>query len=155
MSKAKMHGLENRILELAAELYRRGHHLVPEEWLRLEITMSQLKALLIVFQEGPTACGALAHSMGVSLPTMTGILDRLEEKGLLVRRTCPDNRRQVINDLSAEGRELMERLWASRRDFWSSLIGALSDAERQVVADGFEALVKAASSLSRSQQVKA
>src|SRR5215207_9891605 len=92
-------GLVARVLDLQASLYR---YLRPaREWLEVDLTMPQLKVLLILYSESGTPMGHLAASLGVTLSTATGIVDRLVERGLIVRHESPQDRRLVLCQLTA------------------------------------------------------
>lgn len=117
-----------RVLDLADEFFRLARHRVPLDWLRTDLTMPQLKVLYTLYIDGPQTCGALAAAQALSLPTMTGILARLERHGYLRRRRDSRDSRRVISSLSRRGRELVDRLWASGRD-------ALADVLADVPAD--------------------
>jgi DNA-binding MarR family transcriptional regulator len=113
-----------RVLDLADEFFRLARHRVPLDWLRTDLTMPQLKVLYTLYIDGPQPCGALASALGLALPTMTGILTRLERRGYLRRRRDSRDSRRVVSSLSRRGRELVDRLWASGRE---ELAGVLAD----------------------------
>ena len=73
----------------------------------LNLTMRQLKVLLTLARRGPLAGHALTAEMGVSLATVTGIVDRLAAQGLVSRREDPTDRRVRLLELTAEGRKLV------------------------------------------------
>lgn len=73
----------------------------------LNLTMRQLKVLLTLARRGPLAGHELTAEMGVSLATVTGIVDRLAAQGLVSRREDPSDRRVRLLELTAEGRELV------------------------------------------------
>ncbi len=113
-----------RVLDLADEFFRLAHHRVPLDWLRTDLTMPQLKVLYTLYIDSPQACGPLASAQALSLPTMTGILARLESRGYLKRRRDSRDSRRVVSSLSRRGKELVDRLWASGRE---GLAGVLVD----------------------------
>ena len=113
-----------RVLDLADEFFRLARHRVPLDWLRTDLTMPQLKVLLTLYIDGPQTCGALASALGLALPTMTGILARLERRGYLRRRRDSRDSRRVVSSLSRRGSELVDHLWASGRE---GLAGVLAD----------------------------
>src|SRR3990172_9577640 len=94
-----------RVLDLAEEFFRRARHRVPMDWLRADLTMPQLKVLLALYLDGPQTCGSLASTLGLSLPTMTGILGRLERRGYLQRSRDPNDGRRFISGLSLQGED--------------------------------------------------
>ena len=73
----------------------------------LNLTMRQLKVLLTLARRGPLAGHDLTAEMGVSLATVTGIVDRLAAQGLVSRREDPSDRRVRLLELTAEGHKLV------------------------------------------------
>lgn len=103
--------LIERVLELEEKVYRALRPIVPKEWLSIDLTMPQLKVLLLLFTDGPTRMSVLASALSVSMTTTTGIIDRMVQHGLLVRDSDPEDRRAVVCKLSEKGQELMTCLW--------------------------------------------
>ncbi len=87
----------------------------------LSLTLTQLSALASLDQHGPLTPGALAEHEKVQPPSMTRVLAKLEEKGLVSRRPHPDDRRQHLVStteaaqtmLTADRRE--REAWLGRR----------------------------------------
>ncbi|MGE5262072.1 MAG: MarR family winged helix-turn-helix transcriptional regulator [Acidobacteriota bacterium] len=89
------------------------------------LTLPQFLVLISIKRRG-AGCpiGALAHATFQSHPTMTGIVDRLQEKRLVVReRDNSKDRRQVVVNLTENGRRLLQRATSARRE---RMIRALS-----------------------------
>ncbi len=133
----------DRILDLGDEFFRLARHRVPLEWLRTDLTMPQLKVLYTLYIDGPQTCGALASVLELSLPTMTGILARLERRGYLIRHRDNQDTRRVISDLSRRGRRLVDRLWASGREGLASLLADVPDDDLQTIERALEILIEA------------
>jgi DNA-binding MarR family transcriptional regulator len=94
-------------LELAVALVG----LSSSDWAALPLTMPQFKVLaLLVRGETPTV-SEVAHVLHVTPPTASGILDRLEEKGLIVREDDPVDRRVVHVRLAGDRRTLLRQLF--------------------------------------------
>ena len=72
------------------------------------LTHAQLNALyvLFVFYPEPVAVKVLKSRMLVNNPDMTRLLDRLVNKGFILREICPENRRKVDVTLSVSGKDL-------------------------------------------------
>ena len=138
-----------RILSLGDEFFLLARDRVPMDFLRTELTMRQLKVLYTLYLEGPQTCGALASAQEVSLPTMTGILARLERRGYLDRRRDREDARRVISDLSSEGRELVNRLWASSREGLANLLAEVPEDDLDTIERALTILIDALSAPSR------
>jgi DNA-binding MarR family transcriptional regulator len=132
-----------RILDLSDEFFRLARHRVPLDWLRTDLTMPQLKVLYTLYIDGPQPCGALASAQALSLPTMTGILARLERHGYLQRRRDSRDSRRVVSSLSHRGRELVDRLWASGREGLADVLADVPADDLYTVERALEILIEA------------
>jgi len=79
------------------------------------LTPGHMKLLMHLEEGDARSMGALAHSFGCDASTMTWLVDRLEERGLVERRMPPADRRVKAVALTPSGvatkAELAERLY--------------------------------------------
>ena len=92
------------------------------------LTASQGKALTVL-RRGPAAMRALAHTLTCDASNMTGIVDRLEKRGLVRREPSPSDRRIKNVVLTAEGERVADVIRAKMRTTQEGL-DRLSDQER-------------------------
>src|SRR6185437_7942610 len=104
-----------------------------ERWAAADLTMPQLKVLLLLANSGSAPVSWLAARMSVSTPNITGILDRLEERGWVRRTSDPRDRRIVRIVLSDDGQELLHSLFTAGT---AQVQGAMSE----MPADSLKAL---------------
>jgi DNA-binding MarR family transcriptional regulator len=76
---------------------------------RLGLNRTDLRCLDLLEQLGSITAGALAEASGLTSGAVTFVIDRLESAGFVHRRRDEQDRRRVVVDLDAEGRE---RAWA-------------------------------------------
>jgi DNA-binding MarR family transcriptional regulator len=76
------------------------------------------------------------------LPAVTGTVDVLVKKGLVVRKDDPDDRRIVICELSKEGQEMMSRMWQLGQRQMEKLLHGLSVVELQKAEEVAEILFR-------------
>jgi DNA-binding MarR family transcriptional regulator len=62
----------------------------------LGLSSNELRGLELVAAEGETTAGRLATALRLTTGAVTGVVDRLEQRGLVRRRTDPDDRRRVL-----------------------------------------------------------
>lgn len=67
----------------------------------LGVNPSDMQCLQLL-QRGPRTAGELARETGLTTASMTGMIDRLEKAGFVVRRRDPDDRRRVIVEIDAD-----------------------------------------------------
>jgi DNA-binding MarR family transcriptional regulator len=79
------------------------------------VTLTQVRALVIVASRGPLHLAALADDMGVHPSNATRACDRLVAAGLLDRRDNPADRRHLLLTLTVAGREMVDGVMHRRR----------------------------------------
>ncbi len=94
------------------------------------LTGPQLAVLREATRSGPLRIGELARALHLSQPTVTGILDRLEKRGL-VERTRPQNDRRTVNvNATLAGQELLDRAPSLLQDRFRRELRKLEDWEQ-------------------------
>ena len=141
--------LVDDILDLGDRAFRELFPIIPTQWLHLDLTMPQLKTVLLLFTEGPSRMSHIASGLGVSLATATGVVDRLVERELVSRQGSPEDRRVVLCRLSARGEELIGGLWSLARDRSRELLEALQPPQLLLLGEALEALLKAGEATKR------
>ncbi|GAA4796694.1 MarR family transcriptional regulator [Actinomycetospora chlora] len=91
-----------------AASYRRG--LAP-----LGLTYSQYVVLLVLWEHGPTTMGRLCRELHLDSGTLSPLLQRLEERGRVVRRRRPEDERTVEVSCTPDGEALREPVMAVQR----------------------------------------
>lgn len=109
-----------------------------------DLTHSQISALQSLDLGGALTPRELAEAERVQPPTLTRIVSRLEELGLVARTPHPSDGRQVILALSPAGRELLEGYRRTRDEWLARRLSELSAEERDTVARAAEILSRIA-----------
>jgi DNA-binding MarR family transcriptional regulator len=110
------------------------------------LSAPRLSALSVVVAVGPIAVGELAAAEQVRVPTISRLVDALEEDGLVRRVPDPGDRRIVRVEATAAGRALLQ---AGRRRRIAALakdIGALSAKDRKALIGAIPLLERLAGS---------
>ena len=114
------------ILKISEDIYNAIPLDVPPEWLNSDLSVAQLRVLLVLQAQGPSRMSSIASVIGVTLPTTTGVVDNLVRKEFVVRENDSQDRRLVICKLSAKGQELISKLWISGRFQMENLLDGLT-----------------------------
>ena len=141
--KQKKEELIGSILQLTDKLFRQLLPIIPMEWLHLDLTMSQLKVVLLLFITGHSRMSDISSELGVSLATATGVVDRLVERKLLIRNGDPDDRRVVLCQLSNDGENLIRDLWQLSQKRAGDLISSLDTPQLLLISKALQTLVHA------------
>lgn len=94
------------------------------------LSAPQLAALRLLERTGPMPPSALARALYLSHPTVTGILGRLETRGLVRREPGARDRRTVLVHLTAVGGELLSRAPSLLQERFQLELGRLAHWER-------------------------
>jgi MarR family transcriptional regulator, lower aerobic nicotinate degradation pathway regulator len=88
-------------------------------------------AVLIALKEGAhDTQGAIADELGYDRGQLVGLLDELEERGLVERRRDPNDRRRQLVRITAQGKRMLTSLRALARRVEADFLAPLSDEER-------------------------
>jgi len=118
------------------------------EFLEIAITMPQAKLLYLLGAVGELHMSDLVIRLGVSLSTISGLVDRVVDHGLATRREDPADRRQVVVALTPAGSEFIDRFRELNARQMRELLEHLDDAELDQVRLALGALARAASRIS-------
>jgi DNA-binding MarR family transcriptional regulator len=132
------------LLDLHEAYFKRLRAASLPAWLRLNLSVPQLRVLHLLVYDGPQLPGALAQSLGVAPSTVTGLCDKLLERGLVRREDDPRDRRCTRVMASEKGQELVAEHVTSTREHLLRLLEGLSTEERQLVGDALSTLARAA-----------
>jgi DNA-binding MarR family transcriptional regulator len=119
----------------------------PEAWLELDLTMKQLKVLVVLGALGPARPSVIAAHIGASAANATGVLDRLVAQGYIERRPDAADRRALLVELTEAGHAIVSQLYTSGEERLARAIGALSIEDLQALDRGSSALAAATRNL--------
>ena len=97
---------------------------------RINLCDSDFRVLEALLHKGPLPVNVIGQKVDLTTGSITSAIDRLEEKGLVVRKNHPDDRRIRIVELTAKGRRLIERAYAQHRLDMEQAVQGLSREER-------------------------
>jgi len=115
----------------------------------LDLTYAQSQVLYYVGDHPECHMGDVAKAFGVTLPAVTHIIDRLEQKHFLIRGDHPADRRVYILELTRQGKALVHELRSMQKRGVEQVLGRMSADDRAKVIKGLEALVDAATEETR------
>lgn len=98
------------------------------------VTLTLLAALMTLDKCGPMSPGELAGHERVQPPSMTKILAKLEDKGLVERAPHATDRRQVVVTVTDAGRALLANERRERDAWLSTRLAMITPAERELLA---------------------
>jgi DNA-binding MarR family transcriptional regulator len=131
-------------LELYQSILKSMLYPALHEWFALDITLAQLKVLFLLSQESPKTVGAVAQTIGISLPTASQLIERLVQSGLVQRVESSTDRRVTHVSLTESGDRLVRRLRQGQQERLRDWIESLSEEETIQLRTGLLALARLA-----------
>ena len=111
-----------------------------KSWHRHALSLVHLNVLTALEAEGPLSMRRLAEAMDVSDASATGIVDRMEKRGLVERIHGTDDRRVVLVHATDAGRQVFTDMAAHRRQGLSKILGELTAEEIAGLLIGMRAI---------------
>jgi DNA-binding MarR family transcriptional regulator len=117
------------VLAHVGEVVRLRRPEIPPWIAATDLTFGQLRLLFRLARHGPTPMSRLAEWLHVDKATATGIVERVERHGLVVRQHRGDDRRVVECRLSGAGTALVAEIDGLRLDALRQALGLLDEGE--------------------------
>jgi DNA-binding MarR family transcriptional regulator len=109
-------------------------------WHSGSLSLIHLNVLTLLEADGPLSMSHLAEGLDVSLASATGIVDRMEQRGLVERRRDADDRRVVSVHVAPGGKKVFEDMDQRRRAGLTKLLTRLNERELRGLLAGHQAL---------------
>ncbi len=130
--------------ELAFLLSQVGAHgsaRFAERLAPLNLTPSQVGILGVIERADGLSQQTLGETLGLFPSRLVGMLDELEQRGLVERRNSPRDRRSYALHLTSAGHEILEQVGHIGRAHQESLCAALDEPEQAQLADFLRRIV--------------
>jgi DNA-binding MarR family transcriptional regulator len=108
-------------------------------WLRGSLSLVHLHVLTTLETEGPLPMNRLADALDVSVASATGIVDRMEQRGLVERRRSTSDRRVVQVHVTDPGADVFKTIDEHRRAQVTAILERLTDNELASLLVGLRA----------------
>ena len=95
------------------------------------LTMTQFDVIATLGNQLPMSCKELGEKTLVTKGTLTGVLERLEAKGLILRQANSEDARSQLIGLTLEGQSVFEKVFPEHLEFLNKAFKKLSSDELQ------------------------
>ena len=117
-----------------------------EEFERSGNSMYQFSVLAVLAEGAKETQATIADGLGLDRSQLVGVLDSLEERGLIERRRDPNDRRRHTVSLTARGKRELVKMRGMVKRIEDSFLAPLDEESRRVLQ---EALLRVAASYDR------
>ena len=116
--------------------------------------LTDFAALEALLHKGPLTISEIQDKVRLASGSMTAAVDRLEKRGLVVRKSSPRDRRERVVELTAEGKRLATSCFERHAKDLEALMSALSDREKKQIYGSLKKLGLLAAEKLEKQQAK-
>lgn len=104
----------------------------PEKWNNtfLDYSKNEIFALLFVYRKGVTNMSEITQYLGIPLNTTTGIISRIEKRGVVRRERDPDDKRIVTVTITQEGIEFLTDELNYISYYYNRIMDSISEEEK-------------------------
>ncbi|MGM9988378.1 MAG: MarR family winged helix-turn-helix transcriptional regulator [Bacillaceae bacterium] len=115
----------------------RAHHTV-EEIIRKDIAKyglnpTEFGVLEFIYHKGDQPIQQLGKKILLTSGSLTYVVDKLEKRGLLVRKQCPKDRRVTYASLTEEGHAFIEEIFPKHQEVIDDIFSMLTEEEKNVM----------------------
>ena len=118
----------------------RERMLAFRSWLKGSLSLIHLHVLTVLEADGSIAMSRLAENLDVSVASATGIIGRMEERGLVIRRHGEADRRVVLVEPTEAGIAIFRDLTEHRRQHLTAVLARLTNDELAALLTGLRAM---------------
>jgi DNA-binding MarR family transcriptional regulator len=101
---------EIQLVELLRQINKEISKCLMPIFREKKLSIAEISVLMRLYRTAACRATDLATMIGIPASTVTGILDRLEKRGLLKRRQDPNDRRSVLIEAAPRTREFVAQL---------------------------------------------
>ena len=119
----------NTVGALMGKIHRAMKRFMEGQMKNFDITPPQFEVLLTLWEQDGRALNELGKLLSRDGPTITGIIDRLEKKALVLRRRDSADRRCIRVELTPKARGLRDEMTSRLQDSLGDIAGNFSAIE--------------------------
>ncbi|QIZ06118.1 MarR family transcriptional regulator [Priestia megaterium] len=109
------------------------HDRIKEEMTKNKLGITEFSVLEVLYQKGKQTIQQIGNCILVSSGSMTYVIDKLEQRGLLRRNACPDDRRVIHVTLTDDGNEWMNDIMPKYHKFVNQMFDSLDSDEAETL----------------------
>jgi len=126
--------LQDEIIANFREAFAELRCLGSERMHRADMSMSHFHLMSMLDRHGSMTMSRIAELLGVSVSNATGLIDRIEERGLVERTRVPEDRRVVHVQLTDMGRQTLHEVELFKEDMIHGILNRLDERQLRRVA---------------------
>jgi MarR family transcriptional regulator, 2-MHQ and catechol-resistance regulon repressor len=136
-----------------ANSWKHLQHDAEKNLLRLDLNVAELRILRVLREQGSSPMNRFCAETMLSQPSITGIVDKLEEKGLVERVRSLEDRREVLIAITAKGNQTYSKGMDLHRQFVEKVLSALEADEARSLVSLLKRLAEASDDVVKAPEI--
>lgn len=109
------------------------HELIKDETAKHKLNITEFSVLEVLYQKGKQTIQQIGTKILISSGSMTYVIDKLEQRGLLCRNACTNDRRVIHVTLTNDGNQLMNEIMPKYYEFVNHMFDSLDSDEAETL----------------------
>jgi DNA-binding MarR family transcriptional regulator len=141
MSGQQAQDARQAIATAVVELFGAERRLRGRDQQARDLKSAQMRALFAMEEAEEVTAGQMAKAADLNPASVTAMIDALEEKGIVRRKSDPRDRRVVLVSLTPKGQEIVAQRRVLWDDLWEKHFGGFSERDLRTAVRVIRAMI--------------
>lgn len=135
MNKEKQIEDSLKLFIIFSRAHRAFNDVVNKHISTYQLNPTEFAVLELLYHKGPQPLQQIGGKILLASGSITYVVDKLEQKELLARRACPNDRRVTHAEITDKGKKLIEDIFPDHEEKISEVLSVLTEEEKKVVTE--------------------
>jgi len=134
---AKTNNIEDslKFFIVLSRAHRAFNDVVNKHISTFNLNPTEFAVLELLYHKGAQPLQQIGGKILLASGSITYVVDKLEKKGLLERRACPNDRRVTHAQITDKGQQLIEEIFPPHQEKINEIVSVLTDEEKKLVTE--------------------
>jgi MarR family 2-MHQ and catechol resistance regulon transcriptional repressor len=135
MEKTKQIEESLKLFIVLSRAHRAFNDVVNKHISTFKLNPTEFAVLELLYHKGDQPLQQIGGKILLASGSITYVVDKLEQKGLLARRACPKDRRVTHAQITDKGKQLIEEIFPPHEERINEIVSVLTDEEKSMVTE--------------------
>jgi MarR family transcriptional regulator, 2-MHQ and catechol-resistance regulon repressor len=135
MEKSKEIEESLKFFIVLSRAHRAFNDVVNKHISTFKLNPTEFAVLELLYHKGDQPLQQIGGKILLASGSITYVVDKLEQKGLLARRACPKDRRVTYAQITDKGKQLIEEIFPPHEERINEIVSVLTSEEKNVVTE--------------------
>ncbi|MBO1514467.1 MarR family winged helix-turn-helix transcriptional regulator [Metabacillus bambusae] len=135
MEKTKQIEESLKLFIVLSRAHRAFNDVVNKHISTFKLNPTEFAVLELLYHKGDQPLQQIGGKILLASGSITYVVDKLEQKGLLARKACPKDRRVTHAQITDKGKQLIEEIFPPHEERINEIVSVLTDEEKSMVTE--------------------